>query len=82
MSPLALRPLGDWPSKRTMGMSAAPPLAHLYMDSLEKSLPKQYPIFWKRYIDDIFIIFDDKSKMDSFLLKYNELDEDGELPFV
>ena len=44
-----------------MGNNAAPPLAIIFMHHLEKQILAQNPNIkmWKRYIDDIFMIFDD-----------------------
>ena len=43
-----------------MGTSAAPAYANLYLHTLEENILRryqQYILFYRRYIDDIFIVF-------------------------
>jgi reverse transcriptase-like protein len=57
-----------------MGSSAAPPVAILVVNGMEvQNLDPTFPVIWTRYIDDIFLIFDDKTKMDAFLQNYNNM---------
>ena len=76
-----------------MGNNASPPLAIIYMNKLEKELLPKMPevILWKRYIDDVFVVFKDMANYD-LLTKANnvnpaiqftlETSEDHHLPFL
>ena len=48
-----------------MGNNAAPPLAIIYMDFIEKQILEKchHITLWKRYIDDIFVVFDCNSDL-------------------
>jgi hypothetical protein len=45
-----------------MGNNCAPPLAIIFMDHVERQILHkcQYITYWRRYIDDILVIFDEE----------------------
>ena len=80
----------------SMGSNLSPVLANLYMEYFESILLpiiKPADMFWFRYVDDIFTIWDDKwGSFDEFLIKLNSLahsikfkvewEVEGKLPFL
>ena len=79
-----------------MGSNLSPVLANLYMEYFESILLpiiKPADMFWFRYVDDIFTVWDDKwGSFDEFLIKLNSLahsikfkvewEVEGKLPFL
>jgi hypothetical protein len=65
-----------------MGTSSAPPIASLTTTYYEKQLDNNIPILWVRFLDDIFLIFDDETKKDQFLIKYNNIDNNIKIKFT
>lgn len=75
-----------------MGNCAAPPLAIIYMDFIEKDILEASPevVFWKRYIDDVFFVT--KGTAEQLLAKANsitpcicftcEVPENQKIPFL
>lgn len=63
-----------------MGSVCAPSIANLFMQHFEETyiLANANPfcdniIFFKRYIDDVFLLFNDSSKIQSFVAWLNQL---------
>lgn len=60
-----------------MGTKMAPAYANLFLDSLERNFLQQQdpaPVLWKRYIDDILVIWNaTKEELEKFLLDLNNL---------
>ena len=59
-----------------MGSSLAPTLASIFLSSIEDNIdlfPGQKPLAYKRYVDDIFLIFDNQIDIDPFLGYLNSL---------
>ena len=58
-----------------MGSPLAPVLANLFMGHHEKMWLEQYkgdkPLFYQRYVDDIFAVFNNENDADQFLLYLN-----------
>ena len=55
-----------------MGSSLSPVLANIYMEFFETELMKDIPmdlipVLWLRYVDDVFCIYEDMSKLEHFL---------------
>ncbi|EYC29326.1 hypothetical protein Y032_0006g2917 [Ancylostoma ceylanicum] len=76
-----------------MGIRIAPLLAIVFLDHIEKASLTKGIIFYKRYIDDVFVIGSSFSALTSTLAKLNSMDvnikftmedpdEDGFLPFL
>ena len=78
-----------------MGSPLGPTLANWYLGTIEKKLFAQnmhfYPKFYVRYVDDVFAIFNCKSKRDQFFdilnkqhnnLRFTMEEADGTLPFL
>jgi len=79
-----------------MGSPLAPPLANLFMGINETKWLEEYhgtgPIFYKRYVDDIFAVFENELQSNSFFDYLNnrhpnitftkENNENGQLPFL
>ena len=80
-----------------MGLPLGPSFANIFMCYHEKrwlsSCPQQFaPVFYRRYVDDCFLLFRDRSHADSFLTFLNskhgnikftmEKESDGKLPFL
>lgn len=82
-----------------MGSPVAPSVANLFMDKLEREHilePSNNPffehiIFWKRYIDDIFCLFEDVHRFSAFLswlnsvhstIKFEPNIQTKEIPFL
>ena len=78
-----------------MGSPLAPTLASLFLQSLEARIPRDIdyaPKVYKRYVDDIFLIFKEKEHIDKFLKLLNglhenikftvELENNSTLPFL
>ena len=79
-----------------MGSPLAPPLANLFMGINETKWLEEYhgtgPMFYKRYVDDIFAVFENESESNSFFdylnkrhpnIKFTkENNEKGQLPFL
>ena len=78
-----------------MGSPLGPTLANWYLGTIEKKLFTQnmhfYPKFYVRYVDDVFAIFNCKSKRDQFFdilnkqhnnLRFTMEEADGTLPFL
>ena len=78
-----------------MGSPLAPPLANLFMGVNENKWLREYnengPTFYKRYVDDIFAVFDSETKCNSFFAYINKLHPNlrftveypsGTLPFL
>ena len=80
-----------------MGSPLGPALANIFMCSFEskwlRDCPNDFkPVFYRRYIDDIFVLFsspDDAGKFREYLsskhpnIKFSiEKEEDGHLPFL
>ena len=77
-----------------MGSSLSPIIANLYMEAFDKeaiSTAPQPPTFWRRFVDDTFVIIQ-KTKEDSFFNHINNIDDkiqftkeasrsDGSMPF-
>ena len=78
-----------------MGSPLSPIIANLYMEAFEKeaitTAPKP-PAFWRRFVDDTFVIIQ-KTKEDSFFNHINNIDDkiqftketsrsDGSIPFL
>ena len=59
-----------------MGTKMAPSYANTFMDQLERNFLQHQPIkplLWKRYIDDIFVIWTDSlSNLNNLLLQLNQ----------
>jgi len=79
----------------SMGSPIAPVMADIFMDSLEKKISDytgSKPIIYKRYVDDIFLVFENKEFIDPFLSFMNDLhtrikftvehEKNKELPFL
>ena len=78
-----------------MGSPVSPVIANIYMESFEdRALTSAVnpPRWWKRYVDDTFVIMK-KAHKDEFLLHINSIDqsiqftteearEDGSMPFL
>ena len=59
-----------------MGSPLAPTLASIFLSSIEDNIdlfPGQKPLAYKRYVDDIFLIFDNQIDIDPFLEYLNSL---------
>ena len=61
-----------------MGSSLSPVLANIYMEYFETELLKEIPVdlrpsLWLRYVDDVFCIYEDMSKFESFLEHLNRV---------
>ena len=80
-----------------MGLPLGPTFANIFLCFHEKSwlddCPSEYrPNYFRRYIDDCFLIFDDRSQIDKFLGYLNsrhpairftkEIEKNGVLPFL
>ena len=79
-----------------MGSPLAPILANLFMGYNETEWLKQYkgkkPLFYKRYVDDIFAVFENETDVDSFFEYLNRMhpnikftkehNKDGKIPFL
>ena len=63
----------------SMGTRAAPSIANIFMDDFETKLLTNYhlkPIIWKRFIDDIFMVWTHgPNKLESFITYINSLHE-------
>ena len=63
-----------------MGSNLAPTMAQFAMDSIESKIEAQKkPLFYKRFIDDLVLVFESESKADEFLHYFNTL---GEIKFT
>ena len=65
-----------------MGSPLAPTLASIFLQSLESNIDKysvKQPSLYKRYVDDIFLIFENKSDVEPFLKFMNSLHPNIEL---
>ena len=61
-----------------MGSSLSPVMSNIYMEHFEQELIKDVPCdlrpsLWMRYVDDIFVIFEDMSKFEPFLDHLNRI---------
>ncbi len=78
-----------------MGSPLAPTLASIFMKSLEDKMnayPGEKPVLYKRYVDDVFLVFRNQSLIEPFLTFMNglhpnikfttELEVDNKLPFL
>jgi len=78
-----------------MGSPIAPAMADIFMNNLEKQIDNYKgikPTIYKRYVDDIFLVFNDKNAIEPFLSYMNNLhqrikftieyEKNSELPFL
>ena len=61
-----------------MGSSLSPVLANIFMEYFETELLKDIPVdlrpvLWLRYVDDVFCIYEDMSKLEQFLEHLNRV---------
>ena len=79
----------------SMGSPVAPALANIFMNHIENRISEftgAKPIYYKRYVDDIFLIFEFKEQIESFHTYMNNLhpnivftteeEEANQLPFL